>query len=144
VNGKFTRMLGAVVAGIALTASCVASAGAAGVAGLAVRAPASSAGPVPVTANVASGLFHGKVTPIRTATNSALPAIAVGSHPGAIAITPNGKTAYAIDSGGNHVTPIDTATNRRSLLSGSARTPLRSRSLRTAGPPTSRAASRTR
>jgi len=56
------------------------------------------------------------VTPIRTATNTALKAIKVGNFPDAIVITPNGKTAYVSNGGngaapGNTVTPIDTATN---------------------------------
>jgi YVTN family beta-propeller protein len=56
------------------------------------------------------------VTPIRTATNTALKAIKVGIHPDAIAITPNGKTAYVLNSGSGTsgpgtVTPINTATN---------------------------------
>ena len=36
----------------------------------------------------------GTVTPIATATNTAGPPITVGSEPRAIAITPDGKTAY--------------------------------------------------
>jgi len=53
------------------------------------------------------------VTPIRTATNKARPPIDVGSIPDAIAITPDGKTAY-VANGSYHqgtVTPIRTATN---------------------------------
>jgi DNA-binding beta-propeller fold protein YncE len=38
------------------------------------------------------------VVPIRTATNTALKAITVGTYPGAIAITPNGKTAYILNA----------------------------------------------
>jgi DNA-binding beta-propeller fold protein YncE len=49
------------------------------------------------------------VTPIRTATNTALPTIKAGRHPDAIAITPDGKTAYVAGSG--TVTPIRTTTN---------------------------------
>ena len=54
------------------------------------------------------------MTPIRIATNTALKSIGVGSFPTAIAITPNGKTAYVanINYGGTGtVTPIRTATN---------------------------------
>jgi YVTN family beta-propeller protein len=53
------------------------------------------------------------VTPIRTATNTAVKAIKVGPLPVAIAITPDGKTAYVVNSGASarSVTPIDTATN---------------------------------
>src|SRR5215472_8962236 len=36
----------------------------------------------------------GTVTPIRTATNTALPPIKVGPNPEALAITPDGKTVY--------------------------------------------------
>ena len=80
--GILTRMFCA-AAGIALAASGVASAGAAGADGTArtaVRVPVPAGGPLPVTAYVAGGLFKGKVTPIRTATDTVLPAIAVGSH----------------------------------------------------------------
>ena len=48
-----------------------------------------------------------------TATNQAGEPIAVGSGPLAIAITPDGATAYVADFGGgtgHTVTPIDTAT----------------------------------
>jgi DNA-binding beta-propeller fold protein YncE len=58
------------------------------------------------------------VTPINTATNTALKAIkagSAGSYPSAIAITPNGRTAYitsAVTSlAPGTVTPINTATN---------------------------------
>jgi YVTN family beta-propeller protein len=50
------------------------------------------------------------VTPIRTATNTALAPIKVGVSPEAIAITPDGKTAYVASDEGT-VTPIRTATN---------------------------------
>ena len=71
--------------------------------------PASPAGPAsPVTAYVVNG-GSGTVTPIATATNTAGPPIPVGSGPGAIAITPDGRTAYVIIGGS--VTPIATATN---------------------------------
>jgi DNA-binding beta-propeller fold protein YncE len=39
------------------------------------------------------------VTPISTATNKAGKAIKVGESPVAIAITPNGKTAYVASTG---------------------------------------------
>ena len=51
------------------------------------------------------------VTPIRTATNTALPPIETGSDPNAIAITPDGRTAYVTNPGSGTVTPIRTATN---------------------------------
>jgi hyaluronoglucosaminidase len=47
----------------------------------------------------------GTVTPIDTATRRALKAIRVGSYPDAIAITPDGKTAYAAND--NSVSRID-------------------------------------
>src|SRR5215469_16626181 len=53
----------------------------------------------------------GTVTPIRTATNTALKAIKVGIGPFAIAITPDGKTAYVTNRHSGTVTPIRTATN---------------------------------
>ena len=53
----------------------------------------------------------GTVTPIRTATNTALRAIKVGDEPSAIAITPDGKTAYVSNTVSGTVTPIRTATN---------------------------------
>jgi YVTN family beta-propeller protein len=51
------------------------------------------------------------VTPITTATNTAVPPITVGSDPRGIAITPNGKTAYVTNESSDTVTPIATATN---------------------------------
>jgi YVTN family beta-propeller protein len=55
------------------------------------------------------------VTPIRTATNTALKPVKVGngqgSDPDAIAITPDGSTAYVPSYSDDTVTPIRTATN---------------------------------
>jgi YVTN family beta-propeller protein len=55
------------------------------------------------------------VTPIATATNTPGPPIEVGNVPMAIAITPDGETAYVANSGygdpSDTVTPIATATN---------------------------------
>jgi len=51
------------------------------------------------------------VTPIATATNTAGPPITVGNYPDAIAITPDGKTAYVANWNSGTVTPIATATN---------------------------------
>ena len=51
------------------------------------------------------------VTPIDTATGTTGTPIAVGSGPGWIAITPNGRTAYVADANADSVTPIDTQTN---------------------------------
>jgi DNA-binding beta-propeller fold protein YncE len=54
------------------------------------------------------------VTPIRTATNTALPAIKIRGYPAAIAISPDGKTAYVASDGdirSGWVTPIRIASN---------------------------------
>ena len=51
---------------------------------------------------------RGSVSPISTDTNKAGPAIKVGNEPGAIAITPNGKTAYVANLSSGTVTPIST------------------------------------
>jgi len=51
------------------------------------------------------------VTPIRTATNTALPPIPVGDEPFDMAVTPNERTLYVLNSGGDTVTPIRVATN---------------------------------
>lgn len=52
------------------------------------------------------------MTPISTVTNTALTPIAVFHGPDAIAITPDGKTAYVTCvANGGAVLPIDTATN---------------------------------
>jgi DNA-binding beta-propeller fold protein YncE len=64
----------------------------------------------PVTAYVLSNGPAGAVTPIRSATNQAGPAIPIGNYPGLLAITPNGKTAYLLNGYGS-VIPIRTATN---------------------------------
>jgi YVTN family beta-propeller protein len=53
----------------------------------------------------------GKVTPFHTATNHVGKKIPVGQEPFAIAVTPDGKTVYAVNSGSDTVTPINTATN---------------------------------
>jgi DNA-binding beta-propeller fold protein YncE len=55
----------------------------------------------------------GTVTPIDTATDRSGPLIHAGASTGdgaAIAITPDGRTAYYVDTDGNTVVPIDTAT----------------------------------
>jgi YVTN family beta-propeller protein len=51
------------------------------------------------------------VTPIQTATNTALKPVKVGRNAVAIAITPDGKTAYVVNLNSRTVTPIRTATN---------------------------------
>src|SRR5215469_2619001 len=63
----------------------------------------------PVTAYVVN-FVSGTVTPIRTANNSTGRPIRVGRDPGAIAITPNGSTAY-LDNQSGGVIPIRLATN---------------------------------
>jgi YVTN family beta-propeller protein len=72
--------------------------------------PASQARPAhPVTAYVIHNNFDSDtVTPIRTATNMVLKPITVGKVPWAIAITPDGKTAYVANT--QTVTPIRIAT----------------------------------
>ncbi len=58
-----------------------------------------------------------QVTPVladplqAAAPNDAGAPIPVGTHPDAIAITPNGKTAYVVNFGSDNVTPIDTSTD---------------------------------
>jgi YVTN family beta-propeller protein len=51
------------------------------------------------------------VRPIRTATGTALAPIEAGRSPDAIAITPDGRTAYVTSIRSGTVTPIRTATN---------------------------------
>ena len=65
-----------------------------------------------VTAYVVSGSTSvpAVVTPIRTGTNAAGPAIPVGSGPFGIAITHDGKIAY-VTGGTDSVTPIRTSNN---------------------------------
>ena len=53
----------------------------------------------------------GAVTPILTATNTALEPIAVGQDPRAMAITPDGATIYVTNYQSGTVTPIRTATD---------------------------------
>jgi YVTN family beta-propeller protein len=59
----------------------------------------------------------GSVTPVDTATETAGPAIKVGAQPSAIAITPDGRTAYVVNENDlaglkdGTVTPITTATD---------------------------------
>ena len=59
---------------------------------------------------MANYIGPGTVTPIQTATNTAGSPITVGHYPIAIAITPNGSTAYTVNYSSNTVTPINTAT----------------------------------
>ena len=71
----------------------------------AAQAPAS--GPTAFVVN--SG---GTVTPIGLQARRAGKPIKVGSNPEAIAVTPDGKTAFVANYGSNTVTPIDTATRK--------------------------------
>ena len=77
---------------------------------LAVGLPGSAAAATGWTAYVANEA-GASVTPIDTATNTAGPAIPVGTEPEAVAVTPDGRTAYVADYGSSTVTPIDTALN---------------------------------
>ena len=93
-------------AAFALPAAALTSAGR----GRRCRLPGSGARLAPkATAYVANG--GGTVTPINTATNKAGKAITAGADPFAIAITPDGKTAYVTNYDWGAVTPISTATN---------------------------------
>src|SRR5262249_20180449 len=84
----------------------------AGAGGLVVvtRLPAASAAQPVVTAYVANA-GSSTMTPIVAATNTGGKAIKAGSHPDAIAITPDGSTVYVADNNGARVTPVATATN---------------------------------
>jgi YVTN family beta-propeller protein len=72
-------------------------------------------GSAPAVVYVASA-GTGTVTPIKVATGRAAKPIPVGAGADAIAITPDGKTAFVADYGdngnGHSVTPIDVATGR--------------------------------
>ncbi len=100
-----TRILGTAVAAGMLTALTSAGSGAAGAANIADQARAVHQ----ATAYVVGSL--GAVTPINTVTNNAGKAIKVGKDPVAVAITPDGKTAYVANEISGTVTPIFTATN---------------------------------
>jgi YVTN family beta-propeller protein len=63
------------------------------------------------------------VTPIATATNTPGKPIKVGVRPSAIAITPDGKTAYVANLLSDTVTPIATATNTPGRTIGVPRLP---------------------
>jgi DNA-binding beta-propeller fold protein YncE len=82
----------------------------------AVTAYLSTLGPIAVTPDggtaYVGGSHDGVVTPIDLRTGTALRPITVGGFPvAAIAITPNGKTAYAVEGGiADTVVPIDLAT----------------------------------
>ena len=54
----------------------------------------------------------GTVTPVNLVTRKAGRAIGVGADPQAIALTPDGRTAYVVNSGSGTVTPINTVTRK--------------------------------
>src|SRR5205823_10824544 len=97
-----TRVLAA--AAVTATLAGLSVAGAAAAEGAApshrgaAASPAGTRAATPVTAYVVNFLA-GTVTPVNTATNTAGKAIKVGNGPSAIAITPDGKTAYIVNSG---------------------------------------------
>jgi len=85
------------------------------VAGSLAASPAVAANPPAWIAYVASNTTDA-VIPVNTATDAVGTPIAVGSGPSAIAITPDGSTAYVTDEGTSNtspgfVTPIDLSTN---------------------------------
>ena len=59
-----------------------------------------------------ANVYSGTVTPIRTATNTALTPIKVGRHPEGIAVTPDIKTVYVANYLAGTVTPIQAATGK--------------------------------
>src|SRR5262245_35458392 len=62
------------------------------------------------TSTYASGLQRPRALAVGC-TRGALKPITVGSQPGSIAITPDGKTAYVANANSGTVTPIRTASN---------------------------------
>jgi DNA-binding beta-propeller fold protein YncE len=72
--------------------------------------PASVATPRPTGAIMYVAASDG-MTPVATATNTRGKPIKIGAIPAAIAITPDGKTAYVADLHPATVTPVATATN---------------------------------
>ena len=64
------------------------------------------------------------VTPIAIATNRAGPPIKVGRNPSAIAISPDGKTAYVANWDAGTVTPISTATSKEGHAIRTGKTPV--------------------
>ena len=69
-------------------------------------------GPYAYVTDYGTGTTPGTVTPISVATGAAASAITVGIGPSAVAVTPDGTTAYVTDTGSDAVTPIVTATNK--------------------------------
>lgn len=85
--------------------------------------------------DVLLGFVPSTVTPVRTATNTALTPIRVGRHPEGIAVTPDSKTVYVANYLAGTVTPIQAATGKalKPIKVGGYRGP--SRSPPTARPP---------
>src|SRR5262250_1372578 len=88
--------------------ACLAGGGAALAAVGAAAVPAHASQPAHVTAYVANS-FGNQVAAIDTTTGTVMTMATVGSRPGAVAVTPDGTTAYVATCGG--VVPVDTATN---------------------------------
>jgi YVTN family beta-propeller protein len=79
--------------------------------GSAAPAAAPLADPTAFVVNYGLGtVTPGTVTPVNLVTRKAGRAIGVGADPDAIAVTPDGKTAYVANSGSGTVTPISTVT----------------------------------
>lgn len=70
----------------------------------------SPSGAIAYVAVVPTAQAYGVVVPIDLATRTLEPGIVVGAVPVAIAITPDGSTAYVVDSGDGTITPIALAT----------------------------------
>jgi len=119
--------LAAAVAAAAVMAGPAAASGAAHTRGAASRASLARQ----VIAYVTAGAISATVTPILTATNTALPPIKIGPYPGPIAVTPDGKTLYVVNGPGT-VTRIHTATNTALQPIKVGAFPSRSRSPRSA------------
>jgi YVTN family beta-propeller protein len=117
VNDVFTASGAPMVAGAAPAPSAPAAAPAASAVSAAPAAPdgAPPADPTAFVVNYGLGtVTPGTVTPVNLVTRRAGRAIGVGANPDAIAITPDGRTAYVANSGSGTVTPISTATGAAS------------------------------
>jgi len=101
---------GALAAGAQTAVTDAQAAGTAGQAAAGTQAAAQPLATARRTAFVVNS--GGTVTPISLATRRAGKPIKVGANPEAIAVTPNGRTAYVANYGSNTVTPIDTATRQ--------------------------------
>ncbi|HET7017034.1 MAG TPA: beta-propeller fold lactonase family protein [Streptosporangiaceae bacterium] len=81
-----------------------------------VASPAAGAAPSGRSANPSVAYVvnesQGLVTPVNTVTRLAGLPVKVGSHPEAIAISPDGATAYVVSTGSDTVLPVDTATGK--------------------------------